>query len=393
MRTKLVYFFLNIFTGVLFGKYILQIPVEEGYEGGILKVGNTDNNSFDFHLQSDRYFYAAAFSADVKHKWLPIQRGNMVALEFDLLWQPEPVFTISSVALPAFVTASKLAQEALSSWDAICQKTEEIKEEHNYSTVPDASRNHLLIIPLTSSYYENNFNFGSLRGTDRQMAHVLQSIEFIDLHLAVVSQTLEESADIRLKKWEVKEDSVPSNRCFKIAQWIYSSVSLPQFQPYALDLNNQLVGDMSTILKSDGNSEQTCRHPVIVIQHRHQSIRRCCDFQFDSILDHIESRISMDSKFICRQSLDCLSQILDFCQERPLIVWDISDVQAAERTRRLLKICQDFQAEKDGLRLIKLLGTGEKDSPTTFCEGVRNEMVAQSIVEMLFDFGGNNLNK
>ncbi len=410
----------------MFGKFILQTPVEGGHEGGILQVGNSSEEAFyDFHSESDRLFYAAALLANCEHHWQPIERGNVVLLEFDLLWQPESALTISDLPLSSFLAASKLAEEALLTWKVNCQKIEEIEEGEIVSDIvatgssgvsaplsqdyavpgcakeeapADASKDHLLIIPLVETYFETNFSFSSLRGRDRQMAHILQSVDFIDVHLAIVNQNLEKSVNLESRHWEVKEGFVQKSRSFQVAQWIYSNTSVPQFQRYNLELTNQLLGDVKTVLRSDGNLERMCRHPVLIIQPRHQSVRRCCTFQFDAILHHIEFRIPIDvnSKLMRRQSLACLGQILDYCQAEPFRVWDIPDAEISRRNRRLLKICQELQAQKEGLRLMALLCQGiysslqeTKGCTAVFTLSVRNEIEARSIIEMVLNAGGN----
>lgn len=82
-------------------------------------MGSSEDASFDFHDKSDQYFYAAAFLTEYKHEWQQVARGNVAALEFDLLWQPASAITISSISLPAFVTALNLVRESLKAWDVV----------------------------------------------------------------------------------------------------------------------------------------------------------------------------------------------------------------------------------------------------------------------------------
>lgn len=189
----------------------------------------------------------------------------------------------------------------------------------------------------------------------------------------------------------------PSNHC-QIVHWIYPHNSVPQFQFYQLDLSTHLLGEPSfqLFVPPPGSLVQKFRSPVIVIQPRHQSVHRCCLLKFDAILDHLEIRLSsFDSKVTRLQSLECLGQILSYCQDEPLKVWDVPAAEAAERTRRLLTICKDLESQKDGLQLIQILGEdvvkipkSEQNSSQVFYEGVRDESVARSIVQLLLNAGG-----
>lgn len=380
-------------SGTKFGKFIVLIPVEGGYEGGRLKVGKTDENAtfLDFCKLSHQCFSCAAFFSDCKHSWEPVKRGNMVALEYDLIWRPSSARVTSSISLPNFLKALNLAKEALRPWDfnssleskkimeekqtvtnhetnlkqqpnpnlptdekkrADCYPSEvsPIVKEHPLSCVPDAPKDHLFIIPLIGTYFESNFNFASLHEGDRQMAHILQSIDFIDVHLAIVS---------RFQNPQRAYDGL------HVAQWFYSSLSIPQFQQCYLDMTNQLLGQLEANLISNINMEPIPRHAVIVIQPRHQSIRRCCTFQFDAMLDYLESRISSDgdSKILRMRSVASLGQTISYCREEPMKVWDVSADTAAERTLRLLKLGRDLKAEKESLSLIELLAQDFIKSP------------------------------
>ena len=182
----------------MFGKFILQIPVVGGYQGSNLQLG--EKASIDFQQNSDKCFYAAAFFTEHKHEWQTVKRGNMVALEFDLLWKPASTFTTSSICLPAFLSTVKLIKETLSAWSTANRQVEEgrVDSSPNPSTsaiserasnINDNAPEDLLIIPLEDAYCPTNFIFSALRGSDCHVAHILQSIDFIDVHLAIISST------------------------------------------------------------------------------------------------------------------------------------------------------------------------------------------------------------
>ena len=385
----------------MFGKFILQIPVVGGYKGGKLKVGDSKNATFDFQPNSDKCFYAAAFFTDYKHEWQTVTRGNMVALEFDLLWKPASTFTTSSIRLPAFLSTVKLVKETLNAW-SIANRQVKVDSSPNSSTsaiserasnTKDNAPEDLLIIPLEDAYCPTNFSFSALRGSDCHVAHILQSIDFIDVHLAIISSTGDSPESKRMD--DVKDAiSVPKDtESFKIVNWIYATNSVPQFQNYLLDFPKHFVINIQTTSVLKDNSEHSVRHPVLAIQPRHQSIHRCCIFQFDAILDHLESRLSLDG--ISRTNrvhlVTCLGQILSYCQEDPLDVWDVSDTKATERTLRLLKFCQVLQAQQEGLLLLSLFSQDvPKPNSGEFLNiGIHNDLVVRSMVAMVLNIGGN----
>ena len=358
-------------TGV-FGKLILQVPVTGGYEGGKLRVEkpNQVSTEFDFQRQSHRFYYATVFLSDCQHYWQPIVKGYMVALEFDLVWRPCPALVISAIRLPEFLTSVKLVKEALSAWS-------------NDDLLPAAGSG-VLAVPLEETYYHTNFSFSALSGNDRKMAQILQSVDFIDLHLAVVTK--------------VTEDGEKSST-YKIVQWIYSSKSLPQFQNY-LNLKKYLVGEIKTsLLDTMGASLSEDLYPMLIIQPQRHSILRCCSSQFDVMLNHLESLLLSDgeSSVMRMHSASCLEQVLSYCQTEPLKVWKgVPESKASERIGRLFDICRDLQAQKEGLLLLEILGkvaTNDFNPPAVFYERVDNEPFARSIINMIMKTGGKTFPK
>ncbi len=338
-----------------------------------------DSTTFYFHEhQSDRHFYAAVFFSDYKHEWQPIERGNMVALEFDIIWWPSPAPVVSPISLPDFLMSQDSAVKALSAWRILNQK---ILEKSVGSAI--GVSDDILLILLEEQYHETYFNFSALKGKDRKIAHILQSIDFIDVHLAVISKNVGEN-----------DPRAPSRSSYQIVQWIYSGISLPQFRNYKLDLKTQLI---KTSSNTSGSLDQS-RHLMLVLQPRCQSVLRCCDAQFDVMLSHLESRLYSEgySTTARKHLAACLSQVLDYCQLEPSKVWDIPVAKAAERTRRLMKICRDLPAPKEIHILLAVLGKNfyraSKDDhpPIVIYEGIRNELVARLTIDMVLDAGGNN---
>lgn len=348
-----------------------------------------DSTTFYFQHESDRLFYAAVYFSDYKHEWQPIERGNMVALEFDIIWWPSPAPVVSSISLPDFLMSQDSAVKALSAWSTLVKQ--KILEKSVGSSI--GVSDDILLILLEEQYHETYFNFSALKGKDRKIAHILQSIDFIDVHLAVTYKMFEEN----------EENGISSNICshesshapslsYQIVQWIYSGISLPQFWNYKLDLKTQFI---KTSSNTSGSLDQS-RHLMLVIQPRWQSVLRCCDVQFDVMLSHLESRLLSEhySTTLRKHLAACLGQVLDYCQLEPSKVWGIPAAKAAERTRRLMQICRDLPAPKEIHILLAILGKNfSRDTnghpPIVIYEGVRNELVARLTIDMVLDAGGN----
>ena len=317
----------------------------------------------------------------------------MVILDFDIVWRPSPTSVNSSISLPSFLAATKEMKELLSTWNY--QPLEQIEDGEifwddvevknssaeskivppNYS---DDSQDHrFLIFPLEETYYDTNFHFSALRDKDRRMAHLFQSIDFVDVHLATVGIT------------ETSETS-------QTFQLIYSDNSIPQFKKFRLDFANQLIGEFKTYWTCENQSEKM--YPVLVIQPRHESIRRCCNYQFDVALSYLESLLTSTSEMMRFRSLTCLGLVLKFCQEEPLKVWDVPETIGSERTLRLLKICKILKAEKETRFFIEILcqdfvkpsvpNEENAQQPQLFYVGVGNELVARSIIDLLWTMEG-----
>ena len=368
---------------------------KKSYEGGALKVENVNVPDFQ-NPKFQRQFYCCALFTGCNYEWEPIKSGCMVALDFDIVWRPSPTFVNSSISLPSFLTTTKEIEEILSPWNyqPLKQKVDGVMFSENieitakcsvvgpskkdlYNASPsddsedDSGDDNLLLVPLTEKYHQTNFQFSALRDKDRQIAHIFQSIDLVDVHLATVVHIPGTGA---------------MSICPKISQWINSEHSIPQFKNYHLKLRNDHAQKIMTsnLLINDDNSTEMC--PVIVIQPRHQSIHRCCHFQFDAALTYLESRLTScaDWKKMRLHLLTCLRCVLQFCQENPLKVWDVPEPIATERTLRLLKICHRLNAESETRFLIEILGQDFKGS------GVRNQLVARSIVDLFWNMQQGN---
>lgn len=86
-----------------FGTIILQIPVEDGFEGGELEIDSQINRKkpletsmLDLSSDSDRSFYVNFLNVNCVREMRPLTRGWRIELAYNILWKPE----IATLVLP-----------------------------------------------------------------------------------------------------------------------------------------------------------------------------------------------------------------------------------------------------------------------------------------------------
>ena len=114
-----------------FGTAILQVPVEGGHEGGLVKVEYKGREKmFENHQNSANNFYLSAFYNNCKSLMEPVTRGWKLALVYDLVWTNAKTLTPPN-DLPVFLTAVKKIKAALSPWTRQKQKESTVNAEDN----------------------------------------------------------------------------------------------------------------------------------------------------------------------------------------------------------------------------------------------------------------------
>lgn len=262
----------------------------------------------------------------------------------------------------------------------------------------------LLFFPLQEKY-DNGLSFAQLRGRDRLMSHIFQSISYLDVHLAVISQLTDVSLD-HCVDWELTTNWAERN--FRIIEWIRSDESLPLSKQLELDARAQLVGnidDRITCVTNGPNVEANQKisyHSVLIIQPRFQSIHHACRYQLDSVLDYME-QMGVPTDVDSRQKLVfTLNHVISFSMKEPLLVWMDPCPATSQRTSRLLELCLKLKAKQEGLNLLESMGTAvplhstktecpPSGIPNFFLEGIRDERVAMAIAGFESRVGGKRL--
>ena len=292
-----------------------------------------------------------------------------------------------------------------------------------------SSRNHLpptrvkldnvLIIPLQNVHPTlNQLSFATLSRPDLFVSELFRSINFLDVHLAIIARYAFS-----------EEENLENEHLFWIDEWINSDNSIPQTTPFQIDLTSQLVGEKCELFdrkfidcdRINGNEYDypVYYYPVMIIQPRHQSIYLGCRYNFEDVLNKLFSLAQLTGE-TKDQSLviSILGQILSFCREKPFCIWKDPTVdcetRGSVRARRLMELCTKLNAKKEGLELLDILRTADlnldiqNESPNfrvlssaemkTFCchvqprlycgAGVLNIEIVNAVADFVSQVGG-----
>jgi len=168
----------------MFATLILQLPTQEGFEGGALLVRhNGASKTFQFSSESAIKFFYTVFYADCQHELQRITSGKRVCLAFNLV-RGRNVMHIGN--LKDFSSRLSKVEAALLPWRDI----EELR---------DVFPSDKLAIPLHHKYSKKNLSFSGLKGNDSIVAHVLKNCRdemgrpWLDLYLCIY--TLRQSGE------------------------------------------------------------------------------------------------------------------------------------------------------------------------------------------------------
>ena len=96
---------------------ILQIPVEKGYRGGLLKVDQRSSKTKQFELEkdSDQLFSLTAFRSNCEHELEPIKSGWRVTLVVNLVWR-NALITKIPLPLPELLDLVTEIRKSVDCW-------------------------------------------------------------------------------------------------------------------------------------------------------------------------------------------------------------------------------------------------------------------------------------
>lgn len=420
---------------------------------------------FDNAENSNHHFYLSAYYHNCRPVTEPLKKGYKILLVFNLNWINAKMMIPQD--FPAFLTALKRTTRVLKSWipDGTLDQDETLEDEasdvdddewqdvdsEDSSNSDDESddeyehcymhhcalEDNVLFFVLEEKYGENALAFKNLKGNDRNLAHLLQSCPFLDVHLVQVvlksenmeyngmSRTATEARSNKISHWIDSNDVIrklsldinwKDQRVGPYRDMFHPGNSSPdkEIRVRATDEDDVSALDYMTMLL---NFMQPNHGPVVpvrrksyyfrsamVIWPKQQSTKIYCRHGLSSLLDQLEkSTSSAELMEEVKQSvLEKLEEIVSFCCVEPHKAWKYTEdrmcgtkqylMKKGELTNRLLGLCTTLQAHEEGLNLLKMLGKSFRDgsqfSNNETYEGIQNEQVAKAIADFTAQLPG-----
>jgi hypothetical protein len=278
----------------------------------------------------------------------------------------------------------------------------------------------VLFFVLGEKYFENSLMFHHLQGNDRILADLLRCCPFIDVHLAKATYI----KPIARKTTGGMAPEEKSNT--KISRWMDSNSAAKNLKIDELNWSEKCVGPIRNLLEpcsiqpdkkikfrrlnsEECNCQNGCRcrgksirirqkiyfHTILVLWPKHLSIRMYCRYGLAMLLNDLESSLTsaLGWQTLTQQQLaQDLNKTVEYCCTYPQRIWTQSTLRNGELTLRLLRLCIALRARKEGLEILKILGSEfeikkKKKTLKTF-EGIQNEQVAQAVVEFVCQSNG-----
>ena len=264
---------------------------------------------------------------------------------------------------------------------------------------PNYSEPNLIYFVLDYNYDKKTLSFAGLKGRDSQLARLLQSCSFLDVHLAVVKHSA----------WKQLDDpDEQADHSFDIIDWIDSQENRIDLANLKVDFNSQIIGDFSKLLnpfdepdKEDETPLEDCERIMMINRKYYQFLLVAwpkCEtadiylrYNFYAFLLLIERRVSMisgkaqfsDSRSSRSAAIEDLRKILVFYAKtshnpaQESLKWNNGIV--SRTTLRLLKLCTRLEAKNEGLAVLNLLAKEE---------GISDDQVAAAIAEFQCNVAG-----
>ena len=380
---------------------ILQLPTAVGHRGGCLKVEYKGKEKvFSNQENSHERFYLSAYYGSCNHEMEVVTKGFKLTFVYSLVW--ENTNTVIPQDFPVFLTALKEIQQALTPW--LSQQRASSQAENKAKT----KKEDILFFVLEGKYKEDTFTFHHLEGKDQNLAELLRRCPFLDVHLVMVTrkktitqyygECLRELSDAE----DYNDEGIKETSEYKFSRWI-DSTGVGRNLRIELDVKEQYVGPNCNLLTSsetnpdktkkvptDERYEKTIKknyfyHGVLTIWPRHQSFDFYCLYDFESLLDRMETSSLKSDLDIHVNVTEDLRKIISYCSSDPDLVWNnwAARMKSGELTARLLRLCTVLNAREEGLALLKVLADNG--------EGVRTNLVAQAIADFEYQITGNSL--
>ncbi|XP_057372232.1 uncharacterized protein LOC130693129 [Daphnia carinata] len=376
-----------------FGLMFLQIPVKNGYEGGILKVNHQkESRIFDNSQTSKRCFYTTIFFAGCEHELTELKQGWRIVFTFSLVWKWTRSLFMPLPADASLLFAAKEIERILSPWH-----------------LPDDAQRRCLAIPLEHNYTVTSLSFAGLKGRDRLTASLLRSVNFVDLHLASVRHRMKPLATTISNMDNPLLQRIVKKEEHRTECWVSSQTDGPlAYQGLEIDFDSEVVYPLfsrlqinwddteprnSTNHEEESPLECTYCQALLVVWPKTSTIDLACRSGFMGVLDLLEC---LARKLPAEEFLFLLGKTVTFCCANPHLVWCPSRKffsPAGQVTYRLLQLCIDLDAIDQGLILLTLitndLPTGKTlvrdhhDIATADIEGLQTNEIAVTLAKFI----------
>lgn len=408
------------FSGV-FATMHLQIPVKRGFSGGKFSIFHGNQSKvFDFSLGSSEDYYYVLFSSDCSHRMLPVTGGSKVVLVCSLAWEhSRHVSRMLPTSNDRYLdTIREDVKRALANW-----------------SLPDNHLPRKLAIPLEHQYSVARLSFANLKESDRLVACLLRSIDFIDLHLAIICHSVENDSDHNKPKVtgnnrKRKKSSVLPNPPEEVItyngeriteHWVSAVTDAPfpftnlKIETHEIVQPDRIGASVGNIPKEWFNTgplrHECCYHTMLVIWPSSRTLNFACRFGnnaqsymkpdkyicvhltgFFGALDILERLCRdnekdglLDEEKQRNKLLSMLGEVVAFCCSDPRHVWSLPS-KDGEVTCRLLRLCINFSSIQQGLVVLNLIAQdfpGESKRSSKKFEGIPTNEVAITVAQFV----------
>jgi predicted 2-oxoglutarate/Fe(II)-dependent dioxygenase YbiX len=186
----------------MFATMIIQIPCEEGYEGGDLVIQhNGRRETVDLRLHCQTHLSAVLLYADCEHELKPMTKGHRVVLAYNIIaTQGCPMnMMVNNSDISKLIPLEAFMQK----WKAAAMKEAKIDGKSLFRC-----------IPLEHQYTKQNLSFMGLKGKDSKLANLL--LKCSDLQVFLILQCKHETG---MGYDEYCRDNENEDWCVRTGYW------------------------------------------------------------------------------------------------------------------------------------------------------------------------------
>jgi predicted 2-oxoglutarate/Fe(II)-dependent dioxygenase YbiX len=170
----------------MFATMIIQLPCEEGYDGGELVIHhNGRKEKFDMRAGCQSDLSAVLLYADCEHELKPVTKGHRVALTYNIVWK-------AGNGVSMMMTEKEGLSKTIALESFIQKWTAELLPQLRSANVTDLNPSEFFqCIPLEHQYTELNISFMGLKGNDSQLAKLVSKHSNLHVFLGLQCKYME----------------------------------------------------------------------------------------------------------------------------------------------------------------------------------------------------------